>query len=316
MLWLYAQMWTSLLGAALLGLLFGYILFRGARASANEADDTGYYDWERDHIDRRTPTTTDNGADDDGADINLETLTADADRIPSNTRDQAEPSKDNLYTDQKSLVSAAVGTSDSAASSRQERQKIYDADFDGDKEARDLDKITLAAPPSTHEAPRDEPILKTIERIRPPLYTTPTHGDADDLKRIKGIGPTLESTLNEIGIFYFDQIAAWDENEVAWIDNQIDFPGRVTRENWVNQARTFSRSKSEATISHTPHYEEQSDTNTSTSPKQPDYEEVEPHSDAPASPPESGRRSDEKDVSVTDYDPDFPMSALDRLRAR
>lgn len=39
-------------------------------------------------------------------------------------------------------------------------------------------------------------------------------GGADDLKLIKGVGPKLEGVLNGIGVFHFDQIAAWTEAEV------------------------------------------------------------------------------------------------------
>lgn len=77
----------------------------------------------------------------------------------------------------------------------------------------------------------------------PTLYSAPTKGTADDLKRIKGIGPTLERTLNSTGVYYFSQIAAWSDAEVSWIDNRIDFPGRVTREQWVAQSIELAKEK-------------------------------------------------------------------------
>lgn len=75
-----------------------------------------------------------------------------------------------------------------------------------------------------------------LNATAPKLYSAPMQGPADDLKRVKGIGPTLERTLNATGIYYFDQIAEWTDEEIAWIDNRIDFQGRVTRERWVPQA--------------------------------------------------------------------------------
>jgi NADH-quinone oxidoreductase subunit E len=64
---------------------------------------------------------------------------------------------------------------------------------------------------------------------------------ADDLKRIKGVGPKLEKLCNRLGFYHFDQIAAWTADEVAWVDQNLEgFKGRVTRDNWVEQARLLA----------------------------------------------------------------------------
>ncbi|MGH1440543.1 MAG: hypothetical protein ACRBBR_10555 [Cellvibrionaceae bacterium] len=60
--------------------------------------------------------------------------------------------------------------------------------------------------------------------------------DLDDLKRIKGIGPVIEKTLNSLGIYTFKQISEFSEDNVKWVDDHIDFPGRINREQWVSQA--------------------------------------------------------------------------------
>ena len=66
-------------------------------------------------------------------------------------------------------------------------------------------------------------------------------GKADDLKQIKGVGPKLEGLLNSHGIYHFDQIANWSDAEVAWADNSlVGFKGRVSRDNWVEQAKTLA----------------------------------------------------------------------------
>lgn len=61
-------------------------------------------------------------------------------------------------------------------------------------------------------------------------------GGADDLKRIKGIGKVLEAKLNGLGIWHFDQIAAWGEGEVNWVNSHLSFSGRIQREEWIKQA--------------------------------------------------------------------------------
>ena len=63
-------------------------------------------------------------------------------------------------------------------------------------------------------------------------------GEADDLTRIKGLGPKLAGLLRGLGIARFDQIAGWSEADVARIDAQLGaFEGRIARDNWIEQAR-------------------------------------------------------------------------------
>jgi len=76
---------------------------------------------------------------------------------------------------------------------------------------------------------------------RPAALEAARGGAPDDLKRIKGVGPKLEALLHSLGIFHFDQIAGWGPAEVAWMDSNLEgFPGRVTRDGWVEQARLLA----------------------------------------------------------------------------
>jgi NADH-quinone oxidoreductase subunit E len=59
---------------------------------------------------------------------------------------------------------------------------------------------------------------------------------ADDLQRIKGVGPVNEQRLHQLGVFHFDQIAAWTRPEIRWVGTYLSFPGRIDREQWVAQA--------------------------------------------------------------------------------
>ena len=64
---------------------------------------------------------------------------------------------------------------------------------------------------------------------------------ADDLTVIKGIGKVIEKKLHEMGITSFRQIAAMTPEDAHRVNEAIEFPGRVERENWIEQARTLSR---------------------------------------------------------------------------
>lgn len=68
----------------------------------------------------------------------------------------------------------------------------------------------------------------------------PTKG-ADDLTRIKGIGPKLVGTLHELGVTSLEQIANWTEADVARIDSELGrFQGRIERDGWIEQARLLN----------------------------------------------------------------------------
>lgn len=65
--------------------------------------------------------------------------------------------------------------------------------------------------------------------------------EADDLTRIKGLGPKLAATLGTLGVTRFDQIAGWSEADIDRIDAQLGrFQGRIRRDEWVEQARLLA----------------------------------------------------------------------------
>lgn len=85
--------------------------------------------------------------------------------------------------------------------------------------------------------PIPEPEPEPVDPNVPKLYTSASDGPADDLKKIRGVGPKLEKTLQDMGVYYFRQIASWTPRHVEWVDGQIEFPGRIVREQWVEQAK-------------------------------------------------------------------------------
>jgi predicted flap endonuclease-1-like 5' DNA nuclease len=105
-----------------------------------------------------------------------------------------------------------------------------------------------AQEPAPAPEPAPEPAPAPVEAAapagegtRPAALDGPRAGGADDLKRIKGIGPKLEKLCNSLGFYHFDQIAAWTADEVAWVDQNLEgFKGRVTRDTWVEQAKLLA----------------------------------------------------------------------------
>jgi predicted flap endonuclease-1-like 5' DNA nuclease len=73
------------------------------------------------------------------------------------------------------------------------------------------------------------------------VSAAPVAGKDDDLRKIKGIGPKLVTTLHALGITRYAQIAAWTDADLDALDAQLGaFAGRPRRDSWVEQARLLS----------------------------------------------------------------------------
>lgn len=74
----------------------------------------------------------------------------------------------------------------------------------------------------------------------PPAAASPavSGSEADDLRRIKGVGPKLVALLHGLGITRYSQIAGWSDADIDGIDAQLGaFAGRIRRDSWVEQAK-------------------------------------------------------------------------------
>jgi predicted flap endonuclease-1-like 5' DNA nuclease/uncharacterized coiled-coil DUF342 family protein len=72
----------------------------------------------------------------------------------------------------------------------------------------------------------------------------PGENERDDLKQIKGIGPSIERTLNGLGVYRFHQIAEMSEYDIDRVAQQIrGFRSRIYREDWIGQARDLQYQK-------------------------------------------------------------------------
>ena len=97
-----------------------------------------------------------------------------------------------------------------------------------------------AAEAPVEEAPTVEAEAETAaEEAVTPLFDAP-EGDADDLKKISGVGPVLEGKLNALGITQYQQVAAFSADDIARVDEVLNFKGRIEREDWIGQAKKLA----------------------------------------------------------------------------
>jgi predicted flap endonuclease-1-like 5' DNA nuclease len=102
----------------------------------------------------------------------------------------------------------------------------------------------VAAPSAAPLRPdRDADPINTFLRAgdEANLLTEPAFGPADDLDAIDGVGPMLRALLNDLGVFYFWQVAEWTPREIDWVESKLmHFKGRIRRDDWVGHARKLA----------------------------------------------------------------------------
>lgn len=75
---------------------------------------------------------------------------------------------------------------------------------------------------------------------RPAGLPAPRGGVKDNLTNVIGVLPVIETSLNSIGVYHFDQIGAFSDENVEWLESHLGIPGRVDREHWREQARELA----------------------------------------------------------------------------
>lgn len=108
----------------------------------------------------------------------------------------------------------------------------------------------LAAAPAAVEAPAAAPVEAPVAAPAPeapaaaaddtPLFATP-EGEPDDLKKISGVGPVLETKLHALGITKYAQVAAFTKEEIDQVDERLSFKGRIERDEWLKQAAELAK---------------------------------------------------------------------------
>lgn len=106
--------------------------------------------------------------------------------------------------------------------------------------AAQASSVVMEKAPAIAEADATRAAEADAHGARPAGLLGPRGGSADDLKRIKGIGKQNEARLNALGVWHFDQIAAWTPENIRWAGSFLAFVGRIEREDWVGQAKILA----------------------------------------------------------------------------
>ncbi|MGI9425001.1 MAG: hypothetical protein ACR2PA_17525, partial [Hyphomicrobiaceae bacterium] len=111
------------------------------------------------------------------------------------------------------------------------------------EQAKDLIGDTLVPADPAAPAGRGNSNIATFRSVRSEAYRPPGAGNQDppdDLKRIRGVGALIERKLISMGHAKYSDVANWTASDVARVSQQLDFHGRIERENWIEQARILA----------------------------------------------------------------------------
>lgn len=88
-------------------------------------------------------------------------------------------------------------------------------------------------------AKKDDAPKKEAPKKAAPKKAAKADSSADDLSKISGVGPVIVGKLAGLGITTFQQIADFSADDIARIDEELNFKGRIERDEWVKQANEF-----------------------------------------------------------------------------
>ncbi len=149
---------------------------------------------------------------------------------------------DALKIHNQELTRALEGMDSSRRQSEDEAEQLRGQADESEKQSDtlrlkldDLQKNFAEIEAQQSEAIKDARQSKVVPISGAP---PPNSEDMDDLKQIIGVGKAFEQTLHELGIYTFQQIAAFDLGDIARVNAELkEFKGRMEQDDWIGQAK-------------------------------------------------------------------------------
>ncbi len=148
----------------------------------------------------------------------------------------------SLRIHNKELTRALEGMDASRRQTEDDAEQLRDQADESEKQSDtlrlkldDLQKNFAEIEAQQSEAIKDARQSKVVPISGAP---PPNSEDMDDLKQIIGVGKAFEQTLHELGIYTFQQIAAFDLGDIARVNAELkEFKGRMEQDDWIGQAK-------------------------------------------------------------------------------
>lgn len=98
--------------------------------------------------------------------------------------------------------------------------------------------------PEPEREPQTAPGIQSVPEVvapAPVIEPAALIEDGDDFQRIRAIDGDIEQKLKARGVIYFEHIAGWSASDVKQIGQELEIPGRIDREQWVEQAQILAK---------------------------------------------------------------------------
>lgn len=139
-------------------------------------------------------------------------------------------------------AAAAVAVASAAVSTKAEKKAAAPK---AEKKAAAPKAEKKAAEPKAEAKPKKAPAKKAAASdgpAAPANLMAKAPAAADDLKKLKGVGPKGEAALNAAGIYMFEQLAAFSAADVEWLAGQLGSSAeRIERDGWIAQAGELAK---------------------------------------------------------------------------
>lgn len=165
----------------------------------------------------------------------------------ANHDEQADTSEEvSEAADEPSLTESEeemlASEEEQAPESEPEADAPPQSDDDAPAELEPEIEPALEPQPETADVPEPPPEAEKTDTVVPaPVAPAALIEDGDDFQRIRAIDSDIEQKLKTRGVVYFEHIAGWSASDVRRIGQELDMPGRIDREQWVEQAQILAK---------------------------------------------------------------------------
>lgn len=119
-----------------------------------------------------------------------------------------------------------------------------DSVFRKDRMDQDLEQVNFKRRAYSEEILEGKAASNPATEINFDRIGRASSSQGDDLQQISGIGPFTASKLNDLGIYTFEQISKFNDEDINTVTRLIKFfPDRIKNDRWVSKAKTLSESK-------------------------------------------------------------------------
>jgi len=146
----------------------------------------------------------------------------------------AVPSSSRAEDDEAAAMRAIEGNWTPRRGAPTRARKVALPESEADEAVAASGAAVAAAVQAAAEAVAEQPVEAPG---KPEGIAAPRHGLKDDLTHVIGILPIIETALNRLGLYHFDQIAELTDENAGWIEAHLGIEGRIGREHWREQAR-------------------------------------------------------------------------------